>query len=257
MLMPLQAPSLADVPGLAHGFFTREGGVSEGIYASLNCGPGSRDMSSHVIENRHRVAHHLGVPRTHLLTCHQIHSTQAHIVTQPWALGSSPKVDALVTATPGIAVAVLAADCAPVLFADPTVRVIGAAHAGWRGALAGILEATVVTMERMGARRRHIRAALGPCIGPASYEVGEEFEAAFLAQDAANARFFRRPEPGVRPRFDLPGYIIHRLGQAGLDSVENATRCTYLNDRQFFSYRRTTHCNEPDYGRQISAILLR
>jgi polyphenol oxidase len=257
MLMPLQAPSLADIPGLAHGFFTREGGVSKGIYRSLNCGPGSRDEPSDVLENRRRVARHLGVPHTHLLTCHQVHSTLAQVVNQPWAPGSSPKVDALVTATPGIAVAVLAADCAPVLFADAGARIIGAAHAGWRGALAGILEATVVAMERIGARRGHIRAALGPCIGPASYEVGEEFEAAFLAQDAANVHFFRRPEPAVRPRFDLPGYVLHRLGQAGLGGVENATRCTYLNDQQLFSYRRAVHCNEPDYGRQISAIVLR
>ena len=173
MLTPIKALSLENIPGLAHGFFTREGGISEGIYASLNCGLGSRDERTRVLENRRRVAQHLGASDTQLLTCHQIHSAQAQIVTRPWGPEANPKVDALVTATPGLAVAVLAADCAPILLADPDARVIGATHAGWRGALGGILEATIAAMERLGAKRERIRAALGPCIGPGAYEVGD------------------------------------------------------------------------------------
>lgn len=256
MLTPIKASSL-DIPGLAHGFFTREGGVSEGIYASLNCGLGSRDEPARVHENRHRVAQHLATPDTHVLTCHQVHSTLAHIVTQPWGSQSNPKADALVTATPGIAVAVLAADCAPVLFADAEAGIIGAAHAGWKGALDGILESTIATMERLGAKRQNVRAALGPCIGPASYEVGDEFQAAFLCRDPANARFFLRPQPDARAHFDLPAFVVGRLDRAGLGSVESLTRCTYHDETPFFSYRRATHRGEPDYGRQISAIVLR
>ena len=257
MLTPITSGSLDDVSGVTHGFFTRTGGISEGVYASLNCGIGSRDERARVLENRRRVAQHLGVTETQLLTCHQTHSAKAQVATQPWPPDLNPKVDALVTATPGLAIAVLAADCAPVLFADPHARVIGAAHAGWRGALSGILDATVAAMERLGARCERIKAVLGPCIGSETYEVGEEFEAAFLSADAANACFFRRCEPAARARFDLPGYIIHRLEQAELGTVENATQCTYLNESLFFSYRRSTHCKEPDYGRQISAIVLR
>jgi YfiH family protein len=257
VLTPITARSLDDIPGLAHGFFTREGGTSGGVYASLNCGLGSRDERVHVIENRHRVARHLETSNTRLLTAHQVHSAQAHTVVEPWGPEANPKVDALVTTTPGVAVAVLAADCAPVLLADPSARVVGAAHAGWRGALGGILEGTVAAMERLGAKRRNIRAALGPCIGPGSYEVGDEFEATFLSAAPANARYFRRPEPAARAHFDLPGYVIHRLERAGVGAVERATQCTYLNDTLFFSYRRTTHLHERDYGRQISAIVLR
>ena len=257
MPTPITARSLTGIAGLAHGFFTREGGVSEGVYAALNCGLGSRDERAHVGENRRRVADRLGVPLAQLVTCHQVHSASAHIATQTWPPEANPKVDALVTAVPGLAIAVLAADCAPVLFADPDARVVGAAHAGWRGALSGVLEATVAGMERAGARRSSIRAVLGPCIGPDHYEVGPEFEDAFLSNDAANARFFLRDGCNGRARFDLPGYVLDRLGQAGLGAVESATQCTYLNDAQFFSFRRTTHRGEPDYGRQISAIVLR
>lgn len=257
MLSPITAATLDGIPGIAHGFFTRVGGVSEGIYASLNCGLGSGDERARVRENRRRVAEHLGAKEAQLVTCHQVHSSDAHVVTKPWRPETNPKVDALVTATPGLAIAVLAADCAPVLFADPDARVVGAAHAGWRGALSGILEATVLAMERLGARRERMRAALGPCIGPASYEVGEEFVAAFTDHDAANTRFFARTEPSARPRFDLPGYVLHRLSLFGLGHTENATRCTYQGEQLLFSYRRTTHRKERDYGRQISAILLR
>lgn len=253
---PITSDCLADVDAIEHGFFTRNGGVSDGLYASLNCGIGSRDDRRRVLENRERVAAHLGTTGERLLTCHQCHSADAVIVTAPWDIGALPKADALVTRTPGIALGALAADCAPVLFADPEVRVIGAAHAGWKGALGGILEATVDAMVRLGARPGRVRAALGPCIGPAAYEVGPEFEARFLAADPGNARFFRRPEVASRPRFDLPAYVLDRLARAGLDTVESVTRCTYENPDNLFSYRRTTHNGEPDYGRQISAIVL-
>jgi YfiH family protein len=257
MPKPITADCIADAKGIAHGFFTREGGVSEGIYAGLNCGAGSKDDRARVSENRARVARHLGASPAHLLTCYQVHSADALVVTEPWTFETMPRADGLVTNVPGIAVGALAADCAPVLFADPDARVVAAAHAGWKGALGGILEATVATMERLGARRSRIRAALGPCIGPEAYEVGPEFEERFLAIDPEHARFFRRPEGAERPRFDLPAFVLARLAAAGLDTVESCTACTYGNEQHLFSYRRATHRREPDYGRQISAIALR
>lgn len=256
VLNPITADSLADLPGLSHGFFTREGGVSSGIYAGLNCGAGSNDERAHVIENRGRVAGHLATSGDKLLTCHQIHSAEAYVATEPWALGSAPKADGLVTNVPGFALGALAADCAPVLFADPEARVVAAAHAGWKGAISGILEATIATMTSLGAKPNRIRAALGPCIGPDAYEVGPEFEATFLQADPTNARFFKRLEPLSRPKFDLPGYVLARLGDAGLDTVENCTICTYANEPALYSFRRATHRKEADYGRQISAIVL-
>lgn len=257
MPTPIEANCLASISGLSHGFFTREGGSSVSIYASLNCGTGSKDERSRVLENRRRVAAKLGTSPDRLLTCNQIHSADAITISAAWLPGDRPRADAIVTATPGLAVAVLAADCAPVLFADPIARVVAAAHAGWKGALAGILEATVEAMQQLGARREHIRAALGPCIGSSAYEVGPEFEAAFLARDIGNARFFTRLPSAERPRFDLPGYVLHRLERSGLAAVESAMRCTYLNEAQFFSFRRATHRREADYGRQVSAIVLR
>ncbi|MGE0766901.1 MAG: peptidoglycan editing factor PgeF [Hyphomicrobiaceae bacterium] len=256
MPTPITADCIAEAAGVAHGFFTREGGVSEGIYAALNCGAGSRDDRACVLENRKRVAAALGVAGKPLMTCHQVHSADVVTVTEPWETGHNPKADAMVTKMPGLVLGALAADCAPVLFADPEARVIGAAHAGWKGALAGVLEATIAAMERLGARRSGIRAALGPCIGPTAYEVGPEFEARFLAADPAYDRFFRRPSPGARPHFDLPGFVLGRLGEARLDSVENCTRCTFADEARLFSYRRATHRGEPDYGRQVSAIVL-
>lgn len=256
MLEPIQSPALSGIDRLAHGFFTRRGGVSEGIYASLNCGPGSRDDRSAVAENRRRVAVHLGVAPAHLLTCHQHHSTDAIVVTEPWTFETMPKADALVTATPGLAVGALAADCAPVLFADAKARIVAAAHAGWKGAVGGILEQTVATMERLGARRSDIRAVLGPCIGPESYEVGPEFEQVFVEKSHENSKFFRRFESRPRPYFDLPAFVIARLEGLKLGQVESRSRCTYAHDGELFSYRRTTHRREPDYGRQISAIVL-
>jgi YfiH family protein len=256
MPKPITADCLADMGGIAHGFFTREGGVSEGIYGALNCGAGSKDDRARVVENRSRVAAHLGTSGERLVTCHQIHSADAIVVTEPWPLGQNPKADGLVTRVRGIALGALAADCAPVLFADREARVIGAAHAGWKGALGGVLEATIAAMTALGARPSRIRAALGPCIGPEAYEVGPEFEAQFVAADPGFARFFRRPRVDGRPYFDLPGFVLEKLAGTGLDTVENCTACTYSNENRLFSYRRATHRGEPDYGRQVSAIVL-
>lgn len=253
---PITADCLAEINGLAHGFYTREGGVSDGLYGSLNCGLGSKDERARVVENRARVARHLGTSEPHLLTCYQVHSADAVVVTEPWTPSAMPKADGLVTKVPGIALGALAADCAPVLFADPEARVIGAAHAGWKGALGGVLESTIATMTRIGAKRNRIRAVLGPCIGPTAYEVGPEFEATFTAVDPTHARFFKRPTPEARPYFDLPGFVLHRLEQTGIDTIESCTACTYGDETRFFSYRRTTHRREADYGRQISAIVL-
>lgn len=256
MPKPITADCLAEARGMAHGFFTREGGVSEGIYAGLNCGAGSRDDRDRVTENRERVARHLGTEGARLVTCYQVHSADVLVVTEPWTFATMPRADGLVTNVPGIAVGALAADCAPVLLADAEARVVGAAHAGWKGALGGILEETIATMERIGARRSRIRAALGPCLGPANYEVGPEFVERFVAADTANARFFSRRPDGERPYFDLPGYVLMRLSAAGLDTVESCTTCTYADEMRLYSYRRATHRREPDYGRQISAIML-
>ena len=254
---PITADCLAEVAHVAHGFFTREGGVSEGIYAGLNCGAGSKDDRERVMENRELVAAHLGTSGTQLLTCYQIHSAEAVVVREAWTFASMPRADALVTDVPGIAVGALAADCAPVLFADSEARVVAAAHAGWKGALGGILESTITKMESIGAKRGRIRAALGPCIGPQSYEVGPEFEARFLEQEGGHARFFSRRPGRDRPYFDLPGFVRDRLARCGLDTIENCTTCTYDDETRLYSYRRATHRGEPDYGRQISAITLR
>ena len=256
MTSPLTSAALSAIPGIAHGFFGREGGVSDGLYAALNCGLGSEDDRARVMENRRRVAAALGMPDAPVVTLYQTHSATARIVSGPQNPSDLPKADAVVTATPGVIVGALAADCCPVLFADPVAKVVAAAHAGWRGAVGGILDATVATMQEAGARRERIIAAIGPCIGPRAYEVGPEFEAEVVTLNAANARFFSRHTQGARPHFDLPGYVLARLGGLGLGHVESATRCTYENESEFFSYRRSCHRKEPDYGRQISAILV-
>ena len=245
----------AAASGIRHGFFTRQGGVSTGIYASLNCGLGSRDDTASVKINRGRVASALDHPGREVLTLYQVHSATALIVDAPFD-GKPPQADALVTNTPGVVIGALAADCTPVLFADPEARVVAAAHAGWRGAFGGVLEATIRAMEGLGAQPQRIRAAIGPCINQAAYEVGPEFEATFLEADPGNARFFERLGSGDRPYFDLPGFISARLSRAGLGMVEQKSSCTYENESLFFSYRRATHRKEPDYGRQISAIVL-
>ncbi len=251
---PLVASCLQEVPGIAHGFFTRQGGVSEGIYASLNCGLGSRDDAVRVTENRARIARALA--GREVVTLYQVHSATAVIVDAAIPREHLPRADAVVTRTPGLVVGVLAADCAPVLIADGHAKVVAAAHAGWRGALAGIIEAAIEAMEQQGADRRRMRAAIGPCINQRSYEVGPEFEAEFLRADPANARFFVRPSGASRPRFDLPAYAEHRLGGAGLAVVERTTPCTCESESLFFSYRRSIHLGEPDYGRHISAIVV-
>ena len=254
MPKPLTADTLAALPGIAHGFFTRHGGVSQGGYASLNCGLGSKDDPDAVRENRARVAAFL--PARSLITAHQIHSATAVIVERPWSVDERPRADAMVTAARGLALGVLSADCAPVLFADGQAGVVGAAHAGWRGVKNGVLEATLAAMETLGAGRQHIQAAVGPCIGQSAYEVGWDFEQEFLGQDAENARFFVRQAPAARPHFDLAGYAAHRLARAGVGNVTSLVPCTYARTDDFFSYRRSQACKQTDYGRQISAIVL-
>lgn len=256
MLAPLTAPSLAAMTGIRHGFFTRQGGVSEGLYAGLNCGLGSNDDPERVLQNRECVAVHLGAAQREVVTLYQIHSATAVSVDGPVNRAHLPKADAVVTSTPGLAVGVLTADCTPVLFADPEAKVVAAAHAGWRGAALGVLAATVQEMERQGARRERIRAAIGPTISQKAYEVGPDFEAAFLSSAFENARFFSRPEASSRVHFDLPGYVAHDLASLALAFVERVDLCTYENESLFFSFRRTTHRKEPDYGRQISAIVV-
>jgi YfiH family protein len=255
MLTPVLADNLASLKSVAHGFFTRQGGVSDGIYASLNCGLGSEDEPDAVRENRRRVVAHLAA--TDIVSAHQVHGTTALHVDQVWPSGVRPKADAMVTATRGLALGVLTADCAPVLLADAEAGVVGAAHAGWRGAVAGVLEATIAAMENLGASRTRITAAVGPCIRQPAYEVGPEFKAEFLRQDPANGRFFTRgPGPGGRPRFDLSAYALSRLQAARVVSAVQSDACTFAQPEEFFSYRGSRVRQEPDYGRQISAIVL-
>jgi polyphenol oxidase len=254
MPTPFLADSLSRLPGIAHGFFTRHGGVSQGIYASLNCGVGSKDDRAAVAENRTRVASHLGA--NDLVSAYQVHGTTALFVDNAWPAQERPRVDALVTRTPGIAVGTLTADCAPVLFADAQTGVVAAAHAGWRGALAGILEAAIAKMEEADARRERIHAAVGPCIGQAAYQVGPEFEAEFLGHDIANAAYFTAADAAGRPHFDLSLFVAHRLRRAGVQTVDALNACTFAGEPDFFSYRRSRLRGEPDYGRQISAIVL-
>lgn len=247
---------LKELPGLRHGFMTRAGGVSDGIYASLNCGYGSNDETARVAENRKRAAARLALPGDALVTAYQTHSTRVADVAAPHAAGNAPEVDAMVTDRPGIALGILTADCAPVLFADAEARVIGAAHAGWRGAVSGIVEETIAAMERKGAKRARILAAIGPCIGAGSYEVGPEFPAAFFAQDAANARFFRPASRAGHFLFDLAGYVEARALAAGVEAVERVEADTCAEPDRFFSYRRTTQQGLRDYGRLVSLIAL-
>ncbi len=242
-------------PGIAHGFFGRRGGVSEGIYASLNGGPGSGDARDRVEENRRRVAHSLGSHS--LVNTHQCHSAEAVRVTTPWALGAGPKADGLVTDRRDVALAILTADCAPVLLADAQAGVIGAAHAGWRGAIGGIIEATIAQMLDLGARRQRICAAIGPAISQAHYEVGPEFTARFLEADPRNARFFIPAERPQHHYFGLEDYVGERLRTAGVGRIEPLGVCTYGQTQDFFSYRRNTHAGTSEYGRQLSAIALR
>jgi YfiH family protein len=265
----LVSAELEGLPGLRHGFFTRQGGVSTGIYASLNCGVGSNDDPLKVSANRAAAMTRLGLPAGALVTLFQVHGRDVVRVDAPIPLVSRPKADAMVTTRPGIALGILAADCSPVLFADIDATVIGACHAGWRGALAGVTDATVAAMEKLGARRGRIVAVIGPTIAQTSYEVGPEFPGRFNETDAANARFFLASdlasptEAGFakagRPghfRFDLPGYLAARLGRLGLAAIADLKRDTLSAPDEFFSFRRTALAREPDYGRQLSAIAL-
>jgi hypothetical protein len=253
--MFIEAPELASYPNIRHAFFTRQGGVSEGLYASLNGGLGSNDDRDRVLENRRRMAAQLDLAPEALISVYQVHSPDAVLVEGPWA-GERPKADGMATAAPGLALAITTADCGPVLFADPHAGVIGAAHAGWRGALTGIMEATLAAMERLGARRDKIVAVLGPTIGPDAYEVGHDLMTRFTDADARNARFFRANGRPGHAQFDLPAYIAARLEAAGIGEVASLGLCTYSDEERFYSFRRTTHRAEPDYGRLISAIAL-
>lgn len=253
---PLRSPLIDQAArnGIRHGYFTRFGGVSEGIYRGLNIGIGSDDDPTHVAENRRRVATWMGVPASYLLSVYQIHSPDVIVAREPFS-GDRPRADALVTDRPGIALGVSTADCGPVLFADPKARVIGAAHAGWKGAFTGVLENTIAAMEQIGAERDHIVAALGPSISQSNYEVGPEFVERFVAQDRDNERYFLASDRPRHDWFDLNRYTIDRLAKAGV-KAECLGRCTYGEEELFYSYRRTTHRGESDYGRQISAIVL-
>jgi len=249
------ASTLESCDGIRHGFFTRQGGVSKGVYGSLNCGLGSRDDAENVRQNRALVAETLGVPPEHLLTLYQIHSATAVIVDKAWN-GTASEADALVTRTPGLAIGALTADCAPVLFCDPEARVIAAAHAGWRGALRGIVEATVASMERLGAKPERMVAVIGPTISQRAYEVGTDYVERFLAEEPASSPFFMTDDGSGEPHFDLAGYVAERLARAGVGTVSDLGLCTYCDETRLFSYRRSQHHGEEDYGRQISAIVL-
>ena len=252
----IRSDLLAALPGVAHGFFTRAGGVSDGLYATLNVGLGSQDARASVIENRARVARALGVADDRLAMPYQVHSPDVVVVEEVWAPGEGPKVDAVVTARPGLAIGVATADCGPILFADARGRAIGAAHAGWKGAIGGVIEATIAAMEGLGAARGDIVAVLGPTISAAAYEVGPEFVERFAAEDAGYERFFRPSQRAGHAMFDLPGFIVMRLEAAGVGRAADMGLCTYGDEARFFSYRRTTHRREPDYGRLVSAIAL-
>jgi hypothetical protein len=251
----IEAPVLTGTKNVRHGFFTREGGVSGGLYLSLNCGFGSDDEAANVTENRRRVCGTLGVPAEALITPYQVHGTNVVTVERAWPHGDAPQADGLATNVPGIALGILTADCAPVLLADREAGVIGACHAGWRGALDGIIDATLTAMDRLGARRPTIAAAIGPCIARKSYQVGPEFRDRFLAADDGNDRFFTGDDDG-RYRFDLPGFVLDCLTRAGIADACWVGLDTCAEERRLFSYRRSTQNGEPDFGRGLSAIVI-
>jgi polyphenol oxidase len=249
------SPLLAAIPGLRHAFFTRDGGVSGGIYGGLNGGLGSNDDPKHVTENRRRMAEQMGVAPDRFLSVHQVHSPDAVVANGPWDGRARPRADAIVTRTEGIAIGITAADCGPILLVDPNARVIGAAHAGWKGALTGILESTIETMEKLGAERSGMVAAIGPLIRQHSYEVGGEFVERFIDTDADNTVFFIPSTRAGHSMFDLAGYIRTRLENAGVLMIDDLGIDTY-SDERFYSYRRSVHRKEPDYGRHVHAIAL-
>lgn len=247
----IRAISLGETP---HGFLGRRGGMSTGVLAGLNVGHGSKDDPEIIAGNR-RLAIAAIHPDAELATVHQVHSAKAIHVNRPWPHEERPHADAMVTDRPNLLLGILTADCAPVLFADHAGVVVGAAHAGWRGALAGVTDATIEAMEQLGSKRGDIHAAIGPCIGQPDYEVDDAFRQRFIDADADNARFFVQ-EPGGKPHFDLEAYVMHRLLAAGIGEVEALNLDTYGDADRFYSYRRSTHRHEPDYGRQLSAIAL-
>ncbi len=251
----IEASGLSSINGIGHGFFTREGGVSDGIYGSLNAGFGSDDDGARVAENRRRIAVQLGVDTDRLLTIHQWHSADTVHADKPWDVRQPPEGDAVVTDRPGIAVAVLTADCTPVLFSSDDGQVVGAAHAGWKGAIGGVLGSTVARMKDLGAKDIH--AAVGPTISQLNYEVGPEYQAQFVERDASSERFFIPSAKPAHFMFDLPGFVRSRLDDLGLASIEDTALCTYADEQRFFSYRRTVHRGEGDYGRQLSAICIK
>ena len=251
----IQSEALAS-SRLSHGFFTRRGGFSTGIFSSLNCGLGSGDDREAVLRNRAVAARAMKVTPDALLSAWQVHSAEAQVVTGPWETGERPRVDALVTRTPGVALGILSADCGPILFADAQAGVIGAAHAGWKGALTGVTARTIAAMESQGAARARITAVIGPMISQAAYEVGAEFRERFVDADAVNRHYFAASIRAGHFLFDLPGYLENRLKAEGVGLVQNVQLCTFGDGERFFSYRRTTHRNVKDYGRLISAISL-
>jgi YfiH family protein len=253
-MQTLKSALLTEVAGVRHAFFTRHGGVSKGVYDSLNVGVGSKDDPDAVQENRARAAAELGVELSHLLTCYQIHSNVAVTADQPFA--QRPEADGVVTGAPGLACGALSADCAPILLADGEARVVASAHAGWKGALGGIVAATVKAMEARGARRERIVAAVGPCIGQASYEVGEDFMDRFSVEAPGSERFFAAGRASEKRQFDLPGFVLHRLAEAGVEHAEWIGKDTCADEILFFSNRRTFLTGESDYGRLLSAIVL-
>ena len=254
-LTPLSLPGLSALSGIKHGFFTRQGGVSTGIYDSLNCGVGSEDEPDHVHENRSRVGHWFGT-NTSLATVYQVHGVDVATVQSPLSPDQRPEADALVTNQPGIALGILTADCGPLLFADPDAKVIGAAHAGWGGALNGVMDETITAMEALGANRKNITVGIGPCITALSYEVGPEFYDRFISANSLYGVYFHPARRSGYFRFDLPNFLEMRVRRAGVHKIERLELCTYLDEERFFSNRRRNHLNEADYGRQISAIML-
>jgi polyphenol oxidase len=253
--MTLESMLLSAIPGLRHAFFTRDGGVSDGIYNSLNGGIGSNDDPANVAENRNRMAEQMGVAPEYFLSVHQTHSPNVAVTSGPWRGASRPLADAIVTRSEGLAIGATAADCGAILLVDPTARVIGAAHAGWKGALTGIMESTVDAMEELGAERSGIVAAIGPLIRQHSYEVGAEFVDRFVEADAENALFFLPAAREGHAMFDLAGFIRMRLENAGVLMIDDIGADTY-SDERFFSYRRSVHRGEPDYGRHVHTIVM-
>jgi YfiH family protein len=254
--MKVHADSLSALDGLRHAFFTREGGISGGIYESLNSGIASNDEATHVAENRARMAQALGVDAARLITAFQIHSPHVVVADAPWSVETRPRADAIVTKTPGLAIGVSTADCGPLLFADPQARVIGVAHAGWRGAFHGVIEGTIAAMEKLGADRGRMTVALGPLIRQSNYEVSQSFVDEFLRADEGHARFFAPAAREGHAMFDLPGFIGLRLERCGIKNFEDVELCTYADPDRFYSYRRSVHRAEPDYGRHVNAIVL-